>query len=175
MTHFKGLVWLKGSVKASSLDAEFSFLPSGGPIWMRTFKLLSSHSRRNDKAPVEDKMEVCQLHLFKVKNINITQLWQGEKGACAELLLTAERSQAFGNWFCLIETNVFFFFVFFWMWGVKWREPGENNWQYKSDCEKANLQKQKLLPEHRSRIRQVYRGAPVSTDISHLGCDWTFF
>lgn len=109
MTHFKGLAWLKGSVKASSLDAEFSFIPSGGPIWTRTFKLLSSHSRRNDKAPAEDKMEVCQLHLFKVKNINITQLWQGEKGARAERLLTAERSQAFGNRFCLIETNVFFF------------------------------------------------------------------
>lgn len=55
MTHFKGLIWLKGSVKASSLDAEFSCIPSGGPIWTRIFKLLSSHSRHNDKAPVEDK------------------------------------------------------------------------------------------------------------------------
>lgn len=172
MTHFKELVSFKGSVKASSLDAEFSLIPSGGPIWTKTFKLLSSRSWRNDKALVEDKMEVSQLHLFKVKYINITQLWQGEEGARAELLLPAERSQAFSDWFCLIETNVGFFF--FLMWGAKWREPGENNWQFKSDCGKANLPQQTPLPEHRSRIRHVHRGASVSTDISHLGCDWRF-
>lgn len=109
MTHFKEPVWLKGSVKALSLDAEFSFIPSGGPIWTRTVKLLSSRSRRNNRAPVEDKMEVSQLHLFKVKYINITQLRQGEEGVRAELLLPAGRSQVSADWFCLIETNVGFF------------------------------------------------------------------
>lgn len=49
---------------------------------MRTVKLLSSHSRRNDRVPVEDKMEVSQLHLFKVKYINITQLRDRVKRVC---------------------------------------------------------------------------------------------
>lgn len=148
----------------------FSFIPSSGPIWTRTVKLLSSHPRRNDRALVEDKMEVSQLHPFKVKYINIHDSDRVKRvhGPSSSPCRNHMEFKA-TDWFCLIETN-----VGFWCKGEKWREPGENNWHFKSQCGKANLQQQKPLPEHRSRISQLLCGVSLSTDISRLRRDWIF-
>lgn len=161
MLNFKELVWLKGSAKVSWLDAEFSFIPSGEPIWTRTVKLLSSRSRHNDRVPAEDKMEVSQLHLFKVKYINTTQLWQGEEGARAELLPPRRKEPSV----CRLILPHWDKCGHFWCEWRNDRSQGRTTDSLKARVEKPIYSSRSLSTEHRSRIRQVHRRASVSTDI----------